>query len=433
MKNTRSNKHDRNGNYNKESQNTILDEKSRVMVTQLREIFPDQSEQALIQAVEQHKSEQLEAIVERIITQQTEGTTELDQDVLKLCELLPDISLEDVKQEYEHNDGDFYLTLYKLQNPLCMNGDKEEEQQDEEEEDKKQPQQKLAHMCGQPEELALKYLEDHQGDIIKALIALVLNEISTNSSPQPYVRVQRSDKKSKKKTQYTYSSTSPEAKEMNQLYEESDEMKLISKDFLIKLLISLKGDLNKVLDITGLIFEAQYQNLTFESIWSLGQSPERSKTYSAAAQSSSCSEPTIKDSKDKDLPFLPTPKSRISSSNSETELLPKDEYKQILQACDRTHRLDLHNLHLDDAIRLTKQAVGDWWRSEHVARVNEGRLHNYNRLAQFVDPIQIVTGRGIHSKGGISRIRIHVGKYLRDNQYIYDEETWGYIVRGKRK
>ena len=46
--------------------------------------------------------------------------------------------------------------------------------------------------------------------------------------------------------------------------------------------------------------------------------------------------------------------------------------------------------------------------------------------------VLIITGRGIHSTGGISTIKASVNRYLINNNYIFNQPTSSFEITGKR-
>lgn len=419
-----------------------LDTVDMVKIKQLQELFPHKSESNLVHIVKSHRMKSIELLVEQLVIEDTTGnqcTQELPLEVYKLYEILPYLSLEEIQQEYVSNDKNFELTVLKLS-------------QSEDKSDTNNAT-KLARLCHQSEQVAAEYLESSDGDYTKALINLVLHEVNLQKpedtiSPKTFSRVQRHKAKPNTKPSYVFRQSNREVVELNQLYEDSDEMKLISKEFLQKLLISVKGDLNKLIEITGLIFECQYQNLTFEEMWNLNDDKMK---YSEVVSTSK--KPlnqvrltnTTKNVK-RVLPFISTSKGSRASSQSFSPITgqgpissnpissnPTSSKAQVIQNYHSTGRLDLHQLLVDEAMSISKQIINEWWQSEHVMRVNEGKLHKYGNLVMFVDPLQVVTGRGLHSSGGKPKIKLRVGKFLKENLYVYEEETWGYIISGKRK
>lgn len=106
-----------------------------------------------------------------------------------------------------------------------------------------------------------------------------------------------------------------------------------------------------------------------------------------------------------------------------------EEDSRVDQAA-RSGMLDLHLLPVENALNATKRTLAEWWNEELSLRETNGVKKSHN--CSLVDPIKVLTGRGIHSKGGISRIKIAVRKFL-EGSYNYEEESSYFLVYGKRK
>lgn len=113
----------------------------------------------------------------------------------------------------------------------------------------------------------------------------------------------------------------------------------------------------------------------------------------------------------------------ISRSHSE------DENSRVRQAA-KSGVLDVHFLPVENALSATKRTLAEWWSEELNLRETNGIKQSHN--CSLVDPIKVLTGRGIHSKGGVSRIKVAVRKLL-EGTYNYEEESSYFLVYGKRK
>ncbi|VEU23733.1 DEKNAAC104969 [Brettanomyces naardenensis] len=103
---------------------------------------------------------------------------------------------------------------------------------------------------------------------------------------------------------------------------------------------------------------------------------------------------------------------------------------KLIQA-RRTNQIDFHGLDVNNAINSCKLALSSWWKDEMQARVSNGdNLRSVKALR--VEDFRIITGRGLHSAGGVPRIKLAVRKYLKEHQYIFDEEASGMTVTGRR-
>lgn len=121
------------------------------------------------------------------------------------------------------------------------------------------------------------------------------------------------------------------------------------------------------------------------------------------------------------------------------------KYRQNLEKADRDlvqsqltrfqtkFILDLHGLTVVGAIRATLMCLNKWWQTELNSRNQEGRLDKYGGKAVFVDNAIVITGRGLHSAGGVARIKVAVKQYLDRNRFIYEEDVGRYVVSGLRR
>ncbi|QPG72981.1 hypothetical protein FOA43_000285 [Brettanomyces nanus] len=107
------------------------------------------------------------------------------------------------------------------------------------------------------------------------------------------------------------------------------------------------------------------------------------------------------------------------------------EIRAKVEQSKQTNQIDLHGLLVDSALQCCKEAVSSWWQDEINARVIHGDSLRPEK-AVHVEYFRVVTGRGMHSAGGVPRIKHSVRKYLTRSHYIFEEESSALIVRGKR-
>ncbi|SCV01434.1 LAME_0G16204g1_1 [Lachancea meyersii CBS 8951] len=111
-----------------------------------------------------------------------------------------------------------------------------------------------------------------------------------------------------------------------------------------------------------------------------------------------------------------------------------DNYNQALQVFEnvfRTHTADLHGFLPQEAAKLAQMCLSNWWDNETSLR--EMNAHRPNLIkAQNIAPLKIITGRGLHSLGGVSKVRIKIKKLLDSNNYVYTEEPSYFIIEGRR-
>lgn len=94
--------------------------------------------------------------------------------------------------------------------------------------------------------------------------------------------------------------------------------------------------------------------------------------------------------------------------------------------------LDFHGWLPEDAATTAAQRLARWWASELAQReLNNTRLNQID--AVHVSPVTLVTGRGLHSTGGVPRVRIRVQRMLDELNYVYIEEPSRFTVTGRRR
>lgn len=94
--------------------------------------------------------------------------------------------------------------------------------------------------------------------------------------------------------------------------------------------------------------------------------------------------------------------------------------------------LDFHGWLPEDAATTAAQRLARWWATELAQReLNNTRLNQID--AVHVSPVTLVTGRGLHSTGGVPRVRIRVQRMLDELNYVYIEEPSRFTVTGRRR
>ncbi|KAH3668516.1 hypothetical protein OGAPHI_002270 [Ogataea philodendri] len=119
---------------------------------------------------------------------------------------------------------------------------------------------------------------------------------------------------------------------------------------------------------------------------------------------------------------IPKPAAKIVSS---------DPMADLIQHSLKTNKLDLHGLTVPEARTCVQQTLVKWWNSETEQRIMEG-LNLRGSRAMYVCPLEIITGRGLHSSGGKPKLKILVHGILKSNNYLFEDITLGYLVTGKK-
>ncbi|KAJ2896890.1 hypothetical protein MKZ38_005111 [Zalerion maritima] len=92
--------------------------------------------------------------------------------------------------------------------------------------------------------------------------------------------------------------------------------------------------------------------------------------------------------------------------------------------------IDLHGLRVAEAVRIAKRAAEEWWTglNSHQGIETRGKT----RLARDLGGFRIITGRGIHSEGGRSKLRPAVLAVLLQDGWNVQSSTGAFVVNGKR-
>lgn len=133
-------------------------------------------------------------------------------------------------------------------------------------------------------------------------------------------------------------------------------------------------------------------------------------------------------------------KSYYSHSIAETERKIRDLHdvsqaqevdRRVAQA-KRTFKIDLHALTVRNALQALNSCLNYWWDQEMHLRNVENTKFDFTGL-RHVDPFVIITGRGLHSAGGIPKVKNATVTFLRQNGFKFEENTSIITVLGKRK
>ena len=294
----------------------------------------------------------------------------------------------------------------------------------------KQKAQELGKFLGIPEEVASSSLHKNSGLIPKAVVEIIKNHklASQHKPSRPHGiplggRVQgpqmaRRDKKevannaSKQQRPYVYDDNSPEAKEIKSIYFSNVELREIDDGFIQKTLTFFRGDIPKSIEVFYYLIETNSTYLTTNG-------RIRSRTPALVPQIGHVSYPTTRRTG-----ILLESAWSPSSSNSSSILKVTDAHNSIL---------DLHNLTIDQALKTTQAALEEWWTFEEKERIIAGTFNRFGSKALFIEPLTVITGRGLHSSSGKPRLRTAIKKYLMQNKFVFSEQLSSFIVEGRLK
>lgn len=314
------------------------------------------------------------------------------------------------------------------------------------------------------------YLKKNHFNCIKTLIDIIENFYSrpaaSNGIPRGG-RVQRGGGASGKgrgtvvsgaTNSYVYNAKSEEAKQLASFREGDQLLQNIQPSFFQKALVFYKGDYHKVIEVTIWIIE--HEGLTyFMNQSSVAPNvPDKGKKPPAKANWKQFIQDIEQGKHKKVVLDSPAPlaaerykimsdmlKAKVQSASGGTNSINRKQYRSILNDADYyamnerietfydSGQLDLHHLTVKSALSASLRCLEVWWQEELSMREIDGKFGNYNsNLAQFVRPMRIITGRGIHSVGGVSRIRQSVLSTLNKLGYIYNENLGSFEILGRR-
>lgn len=344
---------------------------------------------------------------------------------------------------------------------------------------------KLHDILDVPVGISLGYLHRSQGDISKALVQIILHErekaerTDTGSLVMDLTpaggRVQGSYNKKatfkklstidSRENTYKHDEKSPEAEELGRLYDLSEELQIFNKNFVFRVLEFFKGDMMKTFQVISYLRSRGESNIPPSICRGVPNSCRGNNKLSAASILSKFETPppTLSLRNEKMSDYRPDKSNssifeikhglildrKFSRHNSQSlsksdpprvqgtvspRLSPSRETlldSPSLSSCEC--KLDLHNFTVQSAIDVTEHALRTWWERETFQREQDGNLSKFGFAVAYERPLRIITGRGIHSKEGRSRIRVAIKKLLVASPYIFDEHPGEFLVTGKKR
>ncbi|CAN3353292.1 hypothetical protein DICA3_A05336 [Diutina catenulata] len=274
---------------------------------------------------------------------------------------------------------------------------------------------------------ATRYLEHKHHDFAAALVALLLDHRpSAGSKHIPSGgRVQRGQTT---RGAYSYFKSSPEARELASIHTANPQLRdHYHPEFMATALVFFRGNVDAVMSLcmAALGDDVAADINTRFCLDAPGVSASPAPSMAAALKTRVPSQPRAK-------PQANTVMTRHYDNyqRHQTSRLPADAAAALAQF-RRGGTLDLHGLLLQPAMSIARTALAEWWSSELKARETQGELHKFGARAQFAGSVNIVTGRGLHSAGGVSVIRRGIANLLKIGRYTYDEEAGSFEVTGK--
>lgn len=219
---------------------------------------------------------------------------------------------------------------------------------------------------------------------------------------------------------YVYYDESREARELQDILRSNTDMRTISLPFLKRALCFYHGDLQRTISLALFIIESDGSKATYGLTVPTLDSKELF-SFKIAGHTLPKTKETIME---------PANGAQLNSHEFQSEEHYLEGLRMIENVFTRT-RLDFHGFVPQDAIRVLKHCLNKWWTQEMKDReMNSQNL--YVSKALNVTPLEVVTGRGIHSAGGVSTLKIKVRKYLDGENYLYWEEPAYFVIEGKK-
>lgn len=272
----------------------------------------------------------------------------------------------------------------------------------------------LTELCGLSPQTTDPYVEKYGGDTIKALIDILAT--FCHQKQKRTSRVQNGFVNSLYVPLYVYKSSSKEAVELNECILQNGQLQKLNYAFLKRLLVFFKGNVFKVLAAAVAIVDAHKESFTFDFTLKLdaevfsSPKPSLSDVLRAGPSNSNIIQPT----------HLTAKKTTAAVANS-----------SLQRPSAVRSSIDLHGYTVVDAQEAAEDAVDSWWQEEMRLREEEGFFSRYGRKCHFLEPLSIVTGRGIHSQGG-PKIRGLVMRMLTTRGFQFEDDGGRLVVIGKK-
>lgn len=424
----------------------------------LMDMFPTVSRSILQEHLLENNND-LELTICLLLKENEEKAT-ADNELHQLYDMFPHINCDIIKDQFITNEKSVELTISDLLNYEILQKLKQDQKipPDSIQQDRTKNNWKLTNdhiqtiikFTDAPKDIAQKYFVENSFDPIGAVIKIVLDYYDKDHFPQTSTtanaktrftapvrggRVQSSmglahvlkqgekstkegEENTKRATTYKHSLSSPQMIELNDMIEGNHDLKAINHEFLQKCLQFYDGDITKVLDLSSLLIK---DDKSITKTWNIDGGFTLTSQDNCKQHSSKPSTPPI------------SHKNGVNKSPFQNEET-REEAAALINNLFQTYRLDFHGFLPNEAVSILKLALNKWWSKEVTEReLNSHNINTYGSKVQFVSPLVVVTGRGIHSVGGVSKVRLQVKNFLEKNHYVFWEESSFFRVEGKRR
>ncbi|QLL30607.1 hypothetical protein HG536_0A04250 [Torulaspora globosa] len=217
---------------------------------------------------------------------------------------------------------------------------------------------------------------------------------------------------------YMFPESSAKFEELEEILQSNPTMRSISKAFLKRALTFYRGNLSMTTSLALHIIEADLQSATYKSRVDF---LDMEKGFKISAENFPRRQATSSG------PNKPSTFDPLELQNDEHYRKSQEMIAKIFDV----PRLDFHGFTPKNAIIILEICLDKWWMQELSEREMNRQKLSISRALNVV-PLKVITGRGIHSVGGVSTLKIRVRRYLNDNNYLYSEESAYFIIEGKK-
>lgn len=367
------------------------------LVDTLADLFPYKARSELLERAA--SCDRIELVIEDLIQEQACTNDNGPSGLLQLQQVFPDASRERLERLLKENDSDVEKTVEAM---MTQDASIEE----------------LKMVTSLLEDVIEPYLQKHSCRM------LVLADLLCNHRRKKKVkgsRIQDSRNASSrfviKELGYVFNGDSPETEELRREVENNPPLQQVNFAFLLKCLVFFEGEVDRVLRVAYLFVDHGVTDLTFNE--SLGLHVAFELDYKASdvlREAKACPPKTWK--------FTPA----VTMSPNQVQRPVGKPQTPVLPVS--SSKVDLHGLHVGEAVQAAELRVFQWWNEEVDARQSHGILSKFGSKALFVDPLDVIVGRGLHSAGG-PKLGKAVKKMLDSNRFIYREEVGRVVVTGR--
>lgn len=194
-------------------------------------------------------------------------------------------------------------------------------------------------------------------------------------------------------------------------HRKNDSLKAINPNFIKKCAIYFNGDLKPCNNILNLINEWNCEALTF-NLNAIDDSNNNNNEY--------ISSDTLK-----------RKRYDIKSNKIDNIEYNSNNHHEMIDNLFIDYKLDFHGFLVPEALQVLNICMKKWWLEEMTQR-ELNKISIKLVKVKFVKNLKIITGRGLHSQSGFSRIKFNVKKYLQLNHYQFWEESAFFEIYGRK-